>query len=153
MALFSSTQPSLRARILPRFPAQVLAGNGITITKGNGIYTFEVTNQIGGSDTEVQFNDAGVGGGDPTFTFNQSTDVLTVAAITIAGNLTVGGLIESATTTRTGTTTVALLPTVGTKGRRYFVTDATATTFASIVAGGGANNVPVYDDGTNWRIG
>lgn len=38
-------------------------------------------------------------------------------------------------------------------GARYFVTDANATTFASIVAGGGANKVPVYSDGTNWRIG
>lgn len=42
MALFSSTQPSLRARILPRFPAQVLAGNGMTITKSGGTYTFDV---------------------------------------------------------------------------------------------------------------
>ncbi len=49
--------------------------------------------------------------------------------------------------------TVAQLPAVGSAGRRLFVTDATVTTFASIVAGGGANRVPVYDDGTNWRIG
>jgi hypothetical protein len=47
---------------------------------------------------------------------------------------------------------VADLPTA-TVGRRAFVSDATATTFASIVAGGGANPVPVYADGTNWRIG
>lgn len=38
-------------------------------------------------------------------------------------------------------------------GIRAFVTDATATTFASIVAGGGSNKVPVYSDGTDWRIG
>lgn len=38
-------------------------------------------------------------------------------------------------------------------GARSFVTDATATTFASIVAGGGANGVPVYSDGTDWRVG
>lgn len=50
--------------------------------------------------------------------------------------------------------TVAELPaaTVG-AGVKAFVTDANATTFASIVAGGGANGVPVYSDGTNWRIG
>ena len=54
---------------------------------------------------------------------------------------------------RSGSTTVAGLPAAGTVGRRGFVTDASATTFASIVAGGGANGVPVYDDGTNWRIG
>ena len=62
--------------------------------------------------------------------------------------LTTGGV-------RQDTVTVANLPAAGTvgNGTRYFVTDATATTFASVVAGGGANNVPVYSDGTNWRIG
>jgi hypothetical protein len=55
----------------------------------------------------------------------------------------------------TGTTTVASLPSAATAGAsaRLFVTDANATTFASIVAGGGSNGVPVYSDGTNWRIG
>lgn len=45
------------------------------------------------------------------------------------------------------------LPSATVSGRRCFVTDATATTFYSIVAGGGANYVPVFSDGTNWRIG
>jgi NAD(P)H-hydrate repair Nnr-like enzyme with NAD(P)H-hydrate epimerase domain len=38
-------------------------------------------------------------------------------------------------------------------GARTFVTDANATTFRSIVAGSGVNLVPVYWDGTDWRIG
>ena len=38
-------------------------------------------------------------------------------------------------------------------GSRAFVTDANATTFLSVVAGGGANKVPVVSDGTNWLIG
>lgn len=52
-------------------------------------------------------------------------------------------------------TTVAGLPspTDAGEGAKAHVTDATATTFASVVAGGGANSVPVYCDGTNWRIG
>jgi len=153
MTIFSSTQPSIRARIIPKFPAQVVAGNGITITKSGLVYTFEVANQIGGADTQVQFNDGGVNGGDSTFIFNKTTNVLTVAAITVTGNATVGGIIEAGVTVKTAPTTVALLPVVGTKGRRAFVTDANATTFASVVAGGGTNNLPVYDDGTNWRIG
>lgn len=49
--------------------------------------------------------------------------------------------------------TVAELPSGAPAGLRSMVTDANATTFASVVAGGGANNVPVYSDGTNWRIG
>ena len=39
---------------------------------------------------------------------------------------------------------------------RTFVTDSNATAsgnFGAIVAGGGSNKVPVYSDGTNWRIG
>lgn len=56
---------------------------------------------------------------------------------------------------RTEAVTVATLPAAATAGAgaRHFVTDATATTFNSIVAGGGANAVPVCSDGTNWRIG
>lgn len=43
-AVFSSTQPSLRARVLPRFPANVLAGSGMSIVKTNGLnYTFSVS--------------------------------------------------------------------------------------------------------------
>jgi hypothetical protein len=51
--------------------------------------------------------------------------------------------------------TVSTLPSASASGTGYraFVTDATATTFASTVAGGGANKVPVYSDGTNWKIG
>lgn len=47
---------------------------------------------------------------------------------------------------------VSELPTA-TAGVRGFVTDANATTFASVVAGGGTDGVPVYFDGTSWRIG
>jgi len=53
----------------------------------------------------------------------------------------------------TTTTTVGALGSASPAGQRKFVTDANATTFASIVAAGGANGVPVYSDGTNWRIG
>jgi hypothetical protein len=38
-------------------------------------------------------------------------------------------------------------------GARAFATDATVTTFATAVVGGGTNFVPVYSDGTVWRIG
>jgi hypothetical protein len=51
------------------------------------------------------------------------------------------------------TYTVATLPATPVKGWTAMVTDATATTFASTVVGGGSNNVPVYYDGTNWKIG
>jgi hypothetical protein len=57
-----------------------------------------------------------------------------------------------------GVLTVATLPAASTayKGSRATVSDANATCTAGIgavVAGGGANIVPVYCEGTAWRIG
>lgn len=52
--------------------------------------------------------------------------------------------------------TVATLPGISTPGARAFVTDSTVAgsgNFGAVVAGGGTNGVPVYQDGTNWRIG
>jgi hypothetical protein len=50
--------------------------------------------------------------------------------------------------------TVSELPAAGAnQGARAFVTDATSTTFLSVVAGGGVNKVPVVSNGTNWLIG
>lgn len=75
-----------------------------------------------------------------------------------------GGIIADATGGSTviftraitfGTGLVSALPSAATvgAGAQRAVTDATATTFNSIVAGGGTNTVPVFSDGTNWRIG
>lgn len=53
------------------------------------------------------------------------------------------------------TYTVALLPSAADLGvgARSFVTDASGPTFGSTVVGGGATKVPVYSDGTNWKVG
>lgn len=44
-------------------------------------------------------------------------------------------------------------PAIAGAGARGCVSDANATVFGAVVAGGGTNFVPVYCDGTNWRIG
>ena len=51
--------------------------------------------------------------------------------------------------------TVATLPSAVTsgKGARSFVTDALAPAFGATVATGGLVAVPVYSDGTNWKVG
>jgi hypothetical protein len=51
--------------------------------------------------------------------------------------------------------TVATLPSAVTsgKGARSFVTDALSPTFGATVVTGGAVAVPVYSDGTNWKVG
>lgn len=38
-------------------------------------------------------------------------------------------------------------------GIRLFVTDATSSTFGSLAVGGGTNKVPVWPDGSYWKIG
>lgn len=38
-------------------------------------------------------------------------------------------------------------------GARAIVSDASGPTFGSVVVGGGALVVPVYSDGTDWRVG
>ena len=85
--------------------------------------------------------------------YNSTDDVLNVydsgnTWVPISGNIV---------TSTIQTTPVALgsLPsavTVG-AGTRAFITDSNSTTFNAIAAAGGSNNVPVFSDGTNWRIG
>ncbi len=51
------------------------------------------------------------------------------------------------------TVTASGLPGAATRaGMEYYVSDATATTRLSILAGGGANFVKVFSNGTNWLI-
>lgn len=73
----------------------------------------------------------------------------------LSGTVSIGSTAVIASTLKTIAVAVASLPTCDSnaKGTRHFVTDANATTFMSTVAAGGANNVPVVCDGTNWKIG
>ena len=72
--------------------------------------------------------------------------------------LDVTGNIKSSGFQRTTPVTVATLPAAATAGAgaRHFVTDSTVAAsgnFGAAVTGGGSNIVPVYSDGTSWRIG
>ena len=91
-----------------------------------------------------------VAGNVVTFTSAPASgDKVTVRFTTRTLGSSVGSYVKTTATTVSG------LPSASTagEGARAFVTDATATTFASTVTGGGANKVPVYSDGTNWKIG
>ena len=72
--------------------SRLLSGSGITITDGGpgGVLTLTSTggggSPPGGNPGEVQFNDGGVFGGDSNFTFNKTTDTLTVT--NLSGSLT-----------------------------------------------------------------
>jgi hypothetical protein len=65
-------------------------------------------------------------------------------------------ILQNGVPLTTGVSTVGGLPSAATVGQgvRRFVTDANATTFNSVVAGGGSNFLPVFSDALgNWRIG
>ena len=103
--------------------------------------------------------DAGFVSADPKNLTTGSNNILIgyqamASSATVSNEITIGNSSHNVVRFP-GTTVVGSLPSASTvgAGARSFVTDATATTFASIVAGGGANGVPVYSDGTNWRIG
>jgi len=99
---------------------------------------------------QIATNYAGVGNLDilrsTTSTGNPTTRV---ASFDKDSNFDVDG------TVRTKAYTVATLP-AGTAGARAYVTDASLTMtlgIGTVVAGGGANGVPVYKDAADWRIG
>jgi hypothetical protein len=108
------------------------------------------------SATAVDF-DARISVGAGNGTVGAAT--LTIAAGSLAiGNTNVTGALTTSSYVKTTAMAVASLPSAATAGvgARSFVTDSTVAAsgnFGAIVAGTGANPVPVYSDGTNWRIG
>jgi hypothetical protein len=78
-----------------------------------------------------------------------SLSVLTTWLSTAFSNLTASSYLKVTPVA------VASLPSAVTSGAgaRAFVTDATSHTFHAAPVGGGAQIVPVYSDGTIWRIG
>jgi hypothetical protein len=68
----------------------------------------------------------------------------------LLAQLVVSGIIPATTNYTVATLTSAVTSGVG---ARSFVTDASGPTFGATVAGGGAVKVPVYSDGTNWKVG
>lgn len=76
---------------------------------------------------------------------------------TIAGTgITITGTEQQPGTISAGSAAVATanLPATPFAGARSMVSDATSTTFGSVLVGGGTNIVPVYYDGvSHWRIG
>ncbi|MCT7662320.1 hypothetical protein [Shinella kummerowiae] len=83
-----------------------------------------------------------------------AASVTTTGSVTVGNNLVATGVVIGASE-RFAPIAVGALPSASLSGAgsRRLVNDANATTFNSIVAAGGANTVPVYSDGTNWRIG
>ena len=132
------------------FDPAVAAVNFLVV--GNAPTANNVELSASGSDTDVgiNINTKGAGG----VSISADSALLSVSFVTITGTLDAGVTTVPSLITSAGV--VAALGSAATKGQRKFVTDSSAAMTAGIgavVAGGGANNVPVFADGTNWRIG
>lgn len=83
----------------------LMAGTGITISTGSspaGQITIAstITQVVPSSPSNsVQYNNGGAFGGDNTFTFDGSTDTLSVQNVVVAGDLTVNGSMLTVNTT------------------------------------------------------
>ena len=131
----------------------VASGNWVLLGSGGG----------GGGGT-VTVNNSGVLANTSIVTgatFQKIQTPNTFARVDAGGNITTPGFIETGVQAADPGTviispgTVSGLPTcqADNEGDRRSVTDATAITFLSVVAGGGSNHVPVFCDGNSWRIG
>jgi hypothetical protein len=138
-------------------PGNVFAVNGAGNIFGTGTLQIKTS---GGANPTYQFFDTTNGG---WLFFSDGSGVARLATADTAGNF-IGNQLS---VDRSGNTTalsfkttpiaVASLPAAGSStGARTFVNNSSVVAsgnFGAIVAGGGANTVPVYSDGTNWRIG
>jgi hypothetical protein len=144
--------------------ASIGTGTNSTISIGTSAST-DRTITIGSSTGTGTFS---VGLSAETHTMNIGTGA-TPSGSTKTINIGSQGVSTSTTTINVGstasTTTIALrglingrvytvstLPT-GIAGSRAYVSDALAPSFGAAVVGGGAVGVPVYKDGTSWKVG
>jgi hypothetical protein len=79
----------------------------------------------GGSNTQVQFNDSGLFGGDVDFTYNKTTNVLTVT-----GNINAGNVIANISGSGSGLTNIPGANVTGTVANATFATSASSATTA-----------------------
>ena len=129
-----------------------IAGTNVTVTTGStGAITISAAMNagalVGGSDTQLQFNDGGAFGGDSGLTYNKTTDTLTGVSgsffsLSTSGNSSVGGaLTVTGASTLNGNVTVgdASADTVTVNGTTTFAGAAVTTTFAGDVAVNGGD--------------
>jgi hypothetical protein len=124
----------------------IIAGTGITTSvDGNGNVTINSTGSPGGSDTQIQFNDGGVFGGDAGLTYNKTTNLLTIDSgglvINQSSSLTGIDLIGAGTTT---TLFNAYSNTVRTSGVLFNINEDNSSSSASVVS--------INNDGTGKAI-
>ena len=126
-----------------------VTGSGVITGDGGGISNIAAAN-ISGTIGRATLAQEVINSAQPNI-----GSVGTLTSLTVSGNITGQSYISATTAIQTTPVVVGSLPAAATAGAgaRAFVSDANDTAFNAIVAGAGANNLPVFSDGTNWRIG
>ena len=124
--------------------SQGSSGQLLAVDSGGNVYWSTPTASVAGSNTQVQFNDSGSLAGSAGFTFNKTTNNLTIANTVIVGNSTVNStvgttLIQVANSTSTANLNPVSL-TIGTT-----VVNSSALAVGSAVV---ANATGVWTTGT-----
>ena len=130
-----NTAPANRLLYYNTFDGAVLSGPIPTVANATGIANGTASVLAYSVGAEIAFT-TGVGGvnsaifSNTLYTFNRPLKFTPLTLVSSLGNAVTLGA-----------------------GTRAFVNDANTTTFNAIVGGGGGNNIPVFSDGTNWRVG
>jgi len=129
----------------------------ITLSAARGAQTVNIATGAQGSGVTKTINigTGGATGANTIINIGRSSTGTTSATTILSRTLTLtaGAGNINISNTLVQTTTVVGSLTASTVGARAFVTDALTPVFGSVVVGGGAVPVPVYYDGTNWRVG
>ena len=134
-------------------------GNNISMSANSGTDTITINATAAGTNEQVQFNNAGNFGGDSDFTYNSSTNTLTIKNLiaesvnppsTLTGTYTI-----SSPTTITLDPTSEIINDAPMKLKGYTVaqlgsltSSASAMVYCTDETGG---SIPAFYDGTNWR--
>ena len=129
------------------------AGTGITLSGSNGDVTISGPASIGTvTSIGITSNTLTVSPSSP-ITSAGTLSVNLPNSISLTGNVTSNNIITNIIkTTPVAYANLPLANAIG-SGARAMITDANTATFYSVVGSGGSNIVPVFSDGTDWRIG
>ena len=134
-------------------------GNNISMTATAGTDTITINATAAGSNEQVQFNNAGNFGSDADFTYNSTTNTLTIKNL----------IAESVNppSTLTGTYTISSPTTITLDPTSEIINDApmklkgyTVAQLGTLTSSAGAmvyctdetgGSIPAFYDGTNWR--
>jgi hypothetical protein len=149
---WSNSGPGIDAEIWANAAGLYVSGNNNAGTFPNPNTGALIGANFSGGSAEVDFFNTATGA-TSSFSWYQQTGA---SAATQLMNLTTAGRLYTSGGSLTTPIAVSALPSASTAGARTFVNNSNVVAsgnFGAIVAGGGANTVPVYSDGTNWRIG